>query len=628
MHGRMTTAGRLTLGFGVLLLLLVLSVSLGLNRLKVLNHVVERAVVHDWEHTVLANNAIDLMHAQTRDTLLLFQVHDPAPVRKRIVQRVETIGKLLAELDRRLVDPRSRTLIERILVERAAYVASFSEVAAMLEAGQREAASRHMIVETVPALDTVLASMDALIRLQGDILVDTGSDSLRTFESARQTLVVFLVAAIIASLLMSIWIIRAVVRPLGGEPEDARAVVERIASGHLDAEIRLRPGDADSLLAAMRTMQRNLRELIDARIRADRALRESRQRFQELVENLRDWIWEVDAEWRYTYASPQVREILGYEPEELIGRTPFELMPAEEAERVRAAVEACRSGLSAIATLENVNLHKSGRRIVLESSGRPFFDDSGDFAGYRGVDREITDRREAEAARLTEAIRLRDALVREVHHRIKNNLQTVVGLLRREADKRPAVRVAIESAIAQVQSVAVVHGLYGRVTRHSVMLCELLPAVVRSVADLTSVAIGQDGLLPPKTGGLLIHESETVAVALILNELVTNAVKHSVGQASSIPRVHLSREGDRGVVRILNPGSLDPGFDFDSGRGVGTGLGLVRALMPQPGMSVAFRQGTGVVEVEVSIEPPIVVLHEPADDPDGVGPALGHRETV
>src|SRR5690606_6920053 len=116
--------------------------------------------------------------------------------------------------------------------------------------------------------------------------------------------------------------------------EAVRAVVERIARGELDSPITLRPDDRGSLLSAMRAMQENLRHLIGERRRVELALRESQARFQGLIETFRDWAWEVDAQWRYTYVGPQARSILGYSPDELIGRTPFELMPPEEAARV------------------------------------------------------------------------------------------------------------------------------------------------------------------------------------------------------------------------------------------------------------------------------------------------------
>ena len=128
----------------------------------------------------------------------------------------------------------------------------------------------------------------------------------------------------------------------------------------------------------------------------ERKLRESEERFRSLVETTSDWIWEVDINSFYTYVSPKIKDILGYEPEEIIGKTPFDLMPADEIERVSKKFKAAIESKKSITRLENTNLHKDGRLIVLETSGVPILNENGDLLGYRGIDRDITDRKQAE----------------------------------------------------------------------------------------------------------------------------------------------------------------------------------------------------------------------------------------
>jgi PAS domain S-box-containing protein len=136
-----------------------------------------------------------------------------------------------------------------------------------------------------------------------------------------------------------------------------------------------------------------------SRLRASTAaLRKSKERFRELVEATSDWLWEVDENGVYTYASPRVRQLLGYEPEEVLGRTPFDLMPPEEARRVAEVFSAIAAERRPFASLENTNRHRDGHLVALETSGIPLFDAAGRFCGYRGIDRDITERNRVEQA--------------------------------------------------------------------------------------------------------------------------------------------------------------------------------------------------------------------------------------
>ncbi len=126
------------------------------------------------------------------------------------------------------------------------------------------------------------------------------------------------------------------------------------------------------------------------------ATQENEAKFRALVESSSDWIWESNKEGFYTYASPQVELMLGYKPEELVGKTPFDLMPPDEAARIAEIFEEVVRKGEPIVALENVNLHKNGRRIILETSGVPFFDEAGKVIGYRGMDRDITERKQTE----------------------------------------------------------------------------------------------------------------------------------------------------------------------------------------------------------------------------------------
>jgi PAS domain S-box-containing protein len=122
----------------------------------------------------------------------------------------------------------------------------------------------------------------------------------------------------------------------------------------------------------------------------------SRERFQSLVETTSDWIWEVDRSGAYIFSNQKVKDILGYDRHEIIGKKPYDFMPPDEARKVAKAFGKFSKSCQAFSVLENINLHKDGYEVVLETSGVPFFDESGEYLGYRGIDRDITKRKLAE----------------------------------------------------------------------------------------------------------------------------------------------------------------------------------------------------------------------------------------
>jgi PAS domain S-box-containing protein len=130
----------------------------------------------------------------------------------------------------------------------------------------------------------------------------------------------------------------------------------------------------------------------------EKAMRESEERYRTLTERTSDWIWEVDLDGIYTYTSPKVKDLLGYETNEVIGKTPFEFMHKDEAERVTRLFQNIARSKEPFQGMENTCIHREGRHVTLETSGVPIIDSDGNLQGYRGVDRDITKRKQAEEA--------------------------------------------------------------------------------------------------------------------------------------------------------------------------------------------------------------------------------------
>ena len=126
-------------------------------------------------------------------------------------------------------------------------------------------------------------------------------------------------------------------------------------------------------------------------------LANSEERFRQIAENCQDWIWEVDSNGLYTYVSQTSENLLGYQPEEIIGKKHFYdfFLPEEREELKNAAFEAFKQRQS-FREFINHNVNKNGETVIVSTIGIPLLDNHGNLLGYRGADVNITERKKAE----------------------------------------------------------------------------------------------------------------------------------------------------------------------------------------------------------------------------------------
>ena len=267
---------------------------------------------------------------------------------------------------------------------------------------------------------------------------------------------------------------------------------------------------------------------------------------------------------------------------------------------VDAAVGAGLADLAAasVAPVPEPELRTWDMRIVsLDATGEP---------QLLLVASDVTEQRLAEQARFDAAVSQREMLVKEVHHRIKNNLQGVAGLLQQTAARRPEVAALISEAVGQVQAIAQVHGLQVGVSG-PLRIKPLIEAITASVQRTfgRSVTVAVQGTPPHR---FALPEAESIPIALTINELLTNAIKHS---APGEIRCVLHCDEARLSISIHNPGQLRAGFSLAQVPPGVSGLGLVRALLPRRTASLTLAQDGGEVEARIVLVPPSITLLEP-----------------
>jgi PAS domain S-box-containing protein len=220
------------------------------------------------------------------------------------------------------------------------------------------------------------------------------------------------------------------------------------------------------------------------------------------------------------------------------------------------------------------------------------------------VSTDVTAQREAQRAELEAAIAQREMLVQEVHHRIKNNLQGVAGLMQQAVVRYPQAQPVIAEVIGQVQAIAQVYGLQvGKGNSRLLAVRSVIEAIAQSVQRTFGRTIALTVQGDPAQQWRL-PEAESIPIALALNELFTNAVKHS--PAGSSVTCGLWLVSDEVRIEIRNRGRLADDFRLDRRPATVSGLGLVSALLPRRSARLSvFAQDDDVVAA-LHLAPPVV----------------------
>ncbi len=316
---------------------------------------------------------------------------------------------------------------------------------------------------------------------------------------------------------------------------------------------------------------------------------------------------------RLEHLNPAAAAWFGRPAAQLVGQPPEAVHAPKEAARVRADMLAAVAA-GELTTREYRRALPDGTEEVWDVRYLPLPGPDGRPELLMQLATDVTGQRAAQEARLQAAIAQRDRLVKEVHHRIKNNLQGVAGLLQQVAQRRPQVAEVIVEAVSQVQAIAQVYGL---------QVGAVGPLRVRSVVEAiaTSVQRSLGGRIDVTVGGeaaadwhrWALPEAESIPIALSLNELLVNGLRHAApaGGAGSVTRCELGFGTGEVRIRVVNAGRLPPGFDVRRARSSVAGLGLVRALLPRRHARFTLEEVDGEVVATVVLLVPGVTWLEP-----------------
>jgi|GEM_PF-978778 len=332
-----------------------------------------------------------------------------------------------------------------------------------------------------------------------------------------------------------------------------------------------------------------------------------REQLLAFLENSAVVAYIVDEDNRYTFISDNYMRTFGLRKEQIIGKTHHEIFPPEIADAyLRNNLQAVSRG-GVVEAIEPGPMNDGSWWL----SNKFLFKDAQGQTMLGGLSVNISMRVHDEQERLEKERAHRITLVREVHHRIKNNLQSVAGLLRRELGQFTESQPRLETAISQVNVIAVIHGLQGIETREATRLLEVVRSICKSVGDLRQREIAfPEPPLDTSVRHIEIDKDEAVSVALVINELVLNAVKHS--PEGAVPQVELCAMGDGARLVISNATKDEPTFDIKSGLGISMGLSLVRSLLPEQGAQLTYATDLqGRLSAILTLAPPTMAIDVP-----------------
>ncbi|MGD9611706.1 MAG: PAS domain S-box protein [Kiritimatiellia bacterium] len=211
---------------------------------------------------------------------------------------------------------------------------------------------------------------------------------------------------------------------------------------------------------------------------AEDALRESEARFATATQASRSYVWEVAPDGLYTHVGDMVAEVLGYRPEDLVGRMHFyDLLPPEGREELKQACFEIMARRESSSGFENVNVAKDGRLVWVSSSARPLFNADGSYRGYQGIDTDVSARKQAEDALRESELRLRT---------LNDNLPGgLVYQMDTGVDGRERRLLAVSKGVERMHGVTVEEAL----SHQKTFYLQIVPEDQARVAELEARAI-------------------------------------------------------------------------------------------------------------------------------------------
>jgi PAS domain S-box-containing protein len=321
---------------------------------------------------------------------------------------------------------------------------------------------------------------------------------------------------------------------------------------------------------------------ITERMQAERKSKESEERFRLFVANVRDYaLFQLDADGRIVTWNSGAESLLGFTADEIIGQPTARIFVPEDVANGQPQREIEEAKTSGRAIDERWHMRKDGTCFWCSGVLTSVRDEEGHLRGFAKVMKDETERRNA-SERLMASLEEKEVLLKEIHHRVKNNLQVITSLLSLQSNavQDETVRQMFDEACNRVRSIGDIHELLYR----SPDLAHVdFDTYINRLAEylLSFYDVSPERVHLNASAKVQLNLSDAISCGLIVNELLTNALKHAFPQdrAGSI-QISLTCQDGECVLEVADDGvGLPENFRLEEATSLG--LKLVSVLAKQ-----------------------------------------------
>lgn len=326
------------------------------------------------------------------------------------------------------------------------------------------------------------------------------------------------------------------------------------------------------------------------------AIKDRGEHLSLITNNMLDLIYQVNSNGIFEYVSPSIKEVLGYEVEEIMGKRDFEfidMIHPDDFEIIMDTIQAATQVLKP-KRVQHRFKHADGHYIWVETVGNPLSNNKKEFSGAVYVTRDITELKNVEN-QLKSSLEEKEVLLREIHHRVKNNLQIISSLLNLQSQylKDEKVVNVLNESQNRVRSMAMVHeDLY---RSQDLSKIDFADYIKRLLSGLFSSYGVNDKLITSTINvkNVFLNISVAVPCGLIINELVSNSLKHAFPQGQE-GEIYLKfyHNGKKYILIIADNGIGFP-EDVKLENTKSLGLKLVNTLVEQLGGNISICKDSG-----------------------------------